>query len=157
VVCYDQLMKAVAFAAAIIGIAGCVDDDSTDIAGDYFGNLTYVATGNLAGASSADVIVTDADDGESVALAAGCTVDSLLRGTLTIEDHGTAERFVLSSDDLAVGQPCTAPIEGGSATFSITEGTLVVEHGGTMQLQLGGNLATPATGYIAYSFQGALR
>ncbi|HEY1553834.1 MAG TPA: hypothetical protein VGF94_03315 [Kofleriaceae bacterium] len=108
-------MSSLALAPLLVR-AGCYGDDSTGVAGDYAGNLSYVATGNLAGAAAAEVVVTD---------------------------------------DLRRAR--SRPALGGTATFAVAEGTLIVEHGGTVQLQLGGNLAAPASGYVADTFRGALR
>jgi len=146
-------MRAIALVTCL-ALAGCYSDDSTDIAGDYFGNLTYTATGNLAGASSADLVVTDEP---TVALGDACTLDAGRLHQETILDNQNATKWVFTSDGVSAGEPCSAPIDGGIATFTVTEGTLIVQQGGTAQLQIGGNLAAPANGYIAYMFAGALR
>jgi hypothetical protein len=146
-------------------LAAC--GDSTNIAGDYLGNLTFTASitapaaTTLVGAAAATVVIDDADDsGARMAIGDGCVLDTFVSKQSVIDDHSGTNRFVFTaenvSDDMAT---CTLAVTGGALTFTVAQGDFVVDAGLTMMLQLGGSLAAApdgaTAGYVAIGFGGA--
>ncbi len=113
------------------------------------------------GAAAASVdVATDDDDNVQVGVAPGCVVDGTQITQLTLYDNEGNNRFIFTSESVAANQACTLPINGGSLAISIVEGDLVVDHGMTLTLDLGGTITsspdpTDIGGYAVYRFDGA--
>jgi len=86
-------------------------------------------------------------------------------GALTITESGTPRGYRVYDGrgaTIDVSQSCALPIGGsGGVTLSVVEGDLVVDHGLTLTLDVGGTVTSAADpadlgGYAVYDFDGAL-
>ena len=148
----------------LVVLAACTTTDSTELAGTYAGNATYTIspmTGDgSVGAAAASVIIADNGDDVQVGVAPECVLDGSQITQFTLYDGAHGDRFIFTSESLAATQACTLPTTNGGLAISIVEGDLVVDHGLTMTLELGGTItASPdpsdVGGYAVYRFDGA--
>jgi hypothetical protein len=142
---------------AITGACGCnpYSDDPTDVSGTYVGNATYtIASASGSGSvdpSSAMIELTATNDGVDAAIGAACSLSATSIETLTVLDNRNTTRFVFASDSIDASQTCMLP-DGVAMTVAV--GDLVVDHGQTHELDVGG--ATADGGYVVFHFDGAL-
>ncbi len=127
---------------AVVVVVAC--GDSTDISGTYVGNYTLVVAGS-ASAGSGEVTIA----GDTVVLADGCALATVVREQQTVADKTGYSHFIFTSEDIVAGQPCALL----AIAFAIDEGELLVQHGGTLMLGVGGAMANG--GYAVYDFTGA--
>jgi|SRR5580704_19116305 hypothetical protein len=145
-------------------LAACKTNDSTDISGTYAGNATYTISpttgdGSVGAASASLVVAADDDNNVQVGVAPTCVLDGTQITQLTLYDNGGNNRFIFTSASVASDQSCTLPIDSGALAISIVEGDLVVDHGLTLTLELGGTITsspdpTDVDGYAVYRFDG---
>jgi hypothetical protein len=114
---------------------------------------------SLSGAEPWMVVATNGDTDRVAFDIQGCMLVGTQRQQEVVNESG-AGRFVFTSDDLGAGQQCGLPITGGSLTLTLSQGDSVVDHGGMMTLELGGNISdstgvTATGGYGAFAFAGA--
>jgi hypothetical protein len=150
-------MSASKIIVAIVAAGSCniYSNDSTDVSGDYVGNATYtiasVSGSGSVDAGSATIELASTNDGVDVAIGAACSLSAASIETLTLSDYRNTARFVLASASIDASQTCTLP-DGVAMTVSV--GDLVVDHGLTLELDVGG--ASADGGYAVFQFDGAL-
>jgi hypothetical protein len=91
----------------------------------------------------------------------GCVIAADQIEELSLYDKSGDGHYIFTSDALADGQTCTLPIAaGGQVSIAIASGDLVVDHGLTLTLQLGGTVSIASDpslvgGYAVWDFAGA--
>jgi hypothetical protein len=153
------MMAKFSILALVLAMAvGCSTTESSDVGGTYLGDALYGASittpaaGDASGAEPITIGATDTGGGDvELAIGDACKVAGTRRRDESVHDSKSGDTsFIFASQDLVPAQACTLPVSGGgTVTITIAHGESVVDHGGTMSLDVGGTITAASPGASA--------